>query len=86
MMGNTVYILGLAILATALVVLLVFGSGGTVGGIDAHSFARFASLAAIAVLVGAAVVGRGAPRPKLWHAAVWLALLVALMAGYQAFA
>jgi predicted aspartyl protease len=85
-MRDTVTILALAILATALAVLLLSGSGGAVAGMDPDAFARLAALASIGILVGAALIGRGGTRPRLWHAAVWLAILVALMAGYRAFA
>lgn len=86
-MNNTIFILGMAILATALGALLLFGGdGGNIAGLPADRFASLAALTAVAVLVGSAFVGnRLATRPKLWHAAVWLAILVALMAGYRAF-
>lgn len=86
-MNNTLFIVGMAILATALAALLLFGGdGGSVAGLSPDSFASLAALTAVAVLVGSALVGnRMATRPKLWHAAVWLAVLVALMAGYRAF-
>jgi hypothetical protein len=83
---NTVFILGLAILATALAVLLLFGSGGgPIAGMSPDGFASLAALLAIALMVGSSLIRRGEGRPKLWHAAVWLAVLVGLMAGYRAF-
>ena len=85
-MGQTVFYLGLAIIVTALIALLLFADGGSVAGMDPSRFASLASLAAVALLVGSGLLhGRHRANMRLWHAAVWLAVLVALMAGYQAF-
>jgi predicted aspartyl protease len=86
-MGQTVFYLGLAIIVTALGALLLFGDSGSVAGMAPETFASVASLAAVALLVGSGLLrGRHLRNMRLWHAALWLAVLVALMAGYQAFA
>lgn len=75
---------GLAILGTALAVLLLFGQNGSVAGLDPDSFARLAGLAAVALLVGAGLLAsRHRANMRLWHAAAWLAILVALIAAYS---
>jgi aspartyl protease family protein len=85
-MRNTVYILAFAILGTALVLLMLFGDSGPIAGIEPDRFGRLAQLTALALVIGAGLVAtRGRLSPKLWHVAVWLALLAALMFGYQAF-
>jgi predicted aspartyl protease len=85
-MGQTVFYLGLAIIVTALLALVFFADGGSVAGMDPSTFASLASLAAVALLVGSGLLhGRHRANMRLWHAALWLALLVALMAGFQAF-
>lgn len=85
-MRDTVFILALALLGTALVVLVLFGDGGSIAGLESERFGRLAYLTTLALVIGAGLVAtRGRLSPKLWHVAVWLALLAALMFGYQAF-
>ncbi|HUG61925.1 MAG TPA: hypothetical protein VMP03_08770 [Methylomirabilota bacterium] len=87
-MRNTVYILAFAILGTALAALLLFGGdGGSIAGMDPDRFARLAGLGALAVLIGSGILAssRSGLSPRLWHVAAWLAVLVALMLGYQWF-
>lgn len=84
-MNPSLFLVGIGILATALV-LLLFAGGSPVDGITGDQFARLASLSAVGVLLAAGLVAsRGQVGPRLWHVAVWLALLVALMLGYQSF-
>jgi aspartyl protease family protein len=86
-MRNTVLLVALGILGTGLAVLLLSGEGASLGGLGQDRFASLVQLGAIALVVGAALAGtRGRLSPRLWHVAVWLAVLVALMTGYQAFA
>lgn len=83
-MRNTALIVGLAILATGLAALLLFGDDPTIAGLAPDGFARLVTLSALAAVIGAGLVGiRGRLAPRLWHVAVWLGLLVALMAGYS---
>lgn len=86
-MRQTVFYLGLAILVTAMLALVLFADGGSVAGLEPAKFASLASLAAVALMVGSGLLrhARTPGRLRLWHAAVWLGVLVALMAGYQAF-
>ncbi len=83
-MRDTVLILGLAILATGLVVLIVFGDGPSIAGLAPEGFGRLVALSALVVLIGSGLIGfRGRLSPRLWHVAVWLALFVALIAAYN---
>lgn len=83
-MRNPFLIAGLAILATATLVLVFFGDSGSIVGLAPDDFAQVAQLSAIALLVGSALLlSRHRINMRLWHAAAWLAVLVALMAGYQ---
>lgn len=84
-MRRTVMWLGLAIVATAVGALMLFGGSGSVAGMEPAAFARLARLVVILMMVSAVFVGfRRRLTPRLWHVAVWLGLLVALMAGWQA--
>lgn len=78
--------LGLVILAVVLGALLIFGDDGPILGLDPDDFAQLGYLSALAVVIAAsALAWRGRQTGiRLWHAALWLAILVALMAGYQA--
>jgi predicted aspartyl protease len=85
-MRNTVYILAFAILGTALVLLLLFGDGPSIAGVEPGAFARFSYLGALALVIGAGLVAsRGRFSARLWHVAVWLGLFVVLMVAYQMF-
>jgi aspartyl protease family protein len=88
-MRDTILYVALAVIGTGLAVLLLSGDGASLGGLGQDRFASLVSLVAIALVIGAAVIGRNrigaGGRPRLWHAAAWLAVLVALVAGYQAF-
>jgi len=83
-MRRVAFPLALAIAVTGLIALLLFGGDGGILGLDDERFADLAKMGAIALVIGAALIGgRGRFSPRLWHAAVWLALVVALMAGWQ---
>lgn len=77
---------GLVLIGIVLVALLLFGNNEAILGLDPDDFARLGYLSALSVvLLASAVAWRGRQRGmRLWHAAVWLAILVALVAGYQA--
>jgi predicted aspartyl protease len=85
-MQGMVYLVGIGILLTGLAVLLLFGSDGPILGIEPDQLARLTQLGAIGILIAVALVEpwRGL-RPRLWHAAVWIGLLAALVAAYQFF-
>lgn len=76
--------LSVAILVVATGVLLLFGGAGTIVGMEAHDFASAAYLSIFALLIGASLAyGRHRVNARLWHIAVWLAVFVALAAGYR---
>lgn len=73
----------IAISITAMAILML-GSGGSVAGLSPDGFASVAILSAWAMVIGAGLfVSRNRVRPRLWHVALWLAILVAVMAGYH---
>lgn len=83
-MRRVVFPLALAIAVTGLAALLLFGGEGGILGLDDRRFAALFKMGAIGLVIAAVLVGgRGRFSPRLWHAAVWLALIVALMAGWQ---
>lgn len=85
-MRNVVFYVGLAVIATALVLLVLFDDGGSTLGMDSDRFASLAQLTAVALLVGSALLAtRHRVNMRLWHAAVWLAAFVALLFGYTVF-
>ncbi len=85
-MRSTVLWLALAIVATAVGGLVLFGDSGSVLGMEPDHFASLARLSVVLLIAAVVVAGfRGQVRPRLWHAAFWLATIVALMAGWQAF-
>ena len=85
-MRSPFLIAGLAIIGTALAALLLFGESETIAGLDPDAFARLAGLGAVALLVGAGMMAsRHRTRMQLWHVAVWLAVLAALVAAYSVY-
>lgn len=83
-MSNPVFLVGMGIILTGLVVLLVFGGDGTVVGMEADGFGHLVRMAALLVLVSAGLVaGRHRANARLWHVAVWLAILFVLVVGYM---
>ncbi len=84
-MRNTLYIVALAIVVTACILLVLFSSSGSIAGLEPDQFASLAQFTAIALLVGAALVStRHRVNLRLWHGAAWLAVLVVLVVGYNA--
>lgn len=76
--------LSVAILVIATGALLLFGGSGEVAGLPAQDFASAAYLSIFALLIGASLAyGRHRVNARLWHIAVWLAVFVALAAGYR---
>lgn len=76
--------LSVAILVVATGALLLFGGSGEVAGLPSHDFASAAYLSIFALLIGASLAyGRHRINARLWHVAVWLAVFVALAAGYR---
>ncbi|MDQ6437860.1 TIGR02281 family clan AA aspartic protease [Mesorhizobium sp. LHD-90] len=76
--------IGLGILGVGLVVLLVTDSSGSVLGLDNDRFARLVYLGAIVAVISAGLVSsRRQLSGGLRAAALWLAMLLALVAGYQ---
>lgn len=85
-MRSTVFTVALAILATGLIVLLIFGGTGHVAGLPTGDFASVVYLVIFALLVASSLArGRHRANLRLWHVAVWLAIFVAVMAAYQLF-
>jgi aspartyl protease family protein len=77
------YILGLLILGAGLIVLLLSGGSGTAFGISTDDLGQLVYLGAIATVVGAGVLYRSNISATLRGIAAWLAIVLALVAGYQ---
>jgi hypothetical protein len=85
-MRVTVFTVAMAILVTGLAALLVFGSSPRIVGLAPDDFASVIYLSIFALLVASGLAyGRHRINARLWHVAAWLAILVALMAGYGYF-
>lgn len=80
---NRVFVIAMAILAIGLVLLVVNHDSGSVLGIDNSNFGSLVQLGALAVVIGAAVLLRARRPGTLRHVAIWLAILLLLVAGYQ---
>lgn len=80
---SRVFVIAMAILAIGLVLLVVNHDRGSVLGIDSSNFGRLVQLGALAVVFGAAVLLRPRLPGTLRHVAIWLAILLLLVAGYQ---
>ena len=75
-----------AILVLATGILLIFGGSGDIAGLAPTQFANAAYLSIFALLIGASLaLGRHRINARLWHIAVWLAVFLALAAGYRWF-
>ena len=75
-----------AILVVATGILLIFGGSGYIAGLAPAQFANAAYLSIFALLIGASLaLGRHRINARLWHIAVWLAVFLALAAGYRWF-
>ncbi|MBS1166162.1 MAG: hypothetical protein H6R00_2187 [Proteobacteria bacterium] len=85
-MRQPVLYVAVAILIVATGVLLIFGRSGDIAGIAPAQFANAAYLSIFALLIGASLAfGRHRINARLWHIAVWLAVFLALAAGYRWF-
>lgn len=83
-MRQPVLYAAVAILIVATGALLLFGGSGKVAGLPSQDFASAAYLSIFALLIGASLAyGRHRINARLWHIAVWLAVFVALAAGYR---
>ena len=74
----------LGLIAATLVILLTFGASGTVAGVSSDQFANavYLGLIAAALLAGGRLWSGGFSN-ALRNAAIWLAILVGLMALYN---
>ncbi len=75
--------IGLLILAAGLLVLLLKGSGGTAFGLHEDDFGQLVYLGALAAVVGAGVLARSNVSATLRSIAMWLAIVLIFVAGYQ---
>lgn len=81
---QSIFWIAIAIIAGGLVLLVANHDAGTVFGIDNASFASLVSLGAIALVIGSRILRRGTPiGGALRGVALWLLILLVLVAGYQ---
>jgi aspartyl protease family protein len=74
----------LAILGIGLVLLMASGDTGTVLGLEDDAFARTLYLGVFSLVVAAGIIGSGLRFGQIARTmAVWLLIILALMAGYQ---
>lgn len=74
----------LALMALGLIALVASGDSGTVLGIEDEAFARSVALGALAVVIGAGILGSGLRIGQMARSlSIWFLVIVALMAGYQ---
>lgn len=76
-------VIALGILAIGLVVLLVSGEGSSILGLDPDRFANLVYAGALLVVLGSAAIWRGGLTDRLRSLALWLFIVLALVAGYQ---
>lgn len=83
-MRQSLLFIAVAILVVATGVLLIFGGSGSIAGLAPAQFADAAYLSIFALLIGASLaIGRHRVNARLWHVAAWLAVFLALAAGYR---
>ncbi len=75
--------IGFLILGVGLLVLLLKDSSGTALGLREDDFGRLVFLGALAAVVGAGVLARSNVSATLRGVAMWLAIILVLVAGYQ---
>lgn len=74
----------IAMLGGGLLLLMLNDSGGETLGLDNDSFGRLVYLGALALVIGAGILGRRAHLgPSLRSFALWLLIVLVLVAGYQ---
>lgn len=74
----------LGAMAFGLILLLASGDSGTVFGIEDETFARTLYIGALAAVVSAGILGSGIRLGSAMRSlAVWLAVILVLVAGYQ---
>lgn len=76
--------IALAILGGGLLFLLISGEDGTPAGLPGDDFARLVYLSALGLVLAAGLIGSGIGlRGAARSIAIWLAIVVALVGGYQ---
>jgi aspartyl protease family protein len=79
-----VFWIAIAILAVGLIALVAAGSGGDVLGMDADRFGNLVYLSALGTVIGAGILLSGQRFGRTVRTlAVWLLVILALMAGYE---
>lgn len=79
-----IFWIGIAILAVGLIVLVAAGSGGDVLGMDTDRFGNLVYLAALGTVIGAGILFSGQRFGQTVRTlAIWLLVILALMAGYE---
>ena len=82
-MGRLPWIV-LGVVGLGLILLLASGDSGTVLGMEDESFARALYLGAFGVVIAAGILGSGRRLGDIARTmAIWLVIILALMAGYQ---
>lgn len=82
--SSTVFWFAIGALALGVVVLLLGGDTGTIFGMEDESFARIVYLGVLGAVIAAGIVGSGMRFGDVARTmAIWLLLLLMLMAGYQ---
>lgn len=82
--SSTVFWFAIGALALGVVVLLLGGDTGTIFGMEEESFARIVYLGVLGAVIAAGIVGSGMRFGDVARTmAIWLLLLLMLMAGYQ---
>ncbi len=81
-MGRFFWIM-IGIMGLVLIILIVTGDTGTTLGFESNTFASAAVMALWGALIGSAVLGRGTRlMDTLRQMAIWLLIILGLMAGY----
>lgn len=79
-----IFWIGIAILAVGLIVLVASDSSGEVLGMSTDRFGSLVYLAALAAVIGAGILFSGQRFGQTVRTlAVWLLVILALMAGYE---